>query len=303
MKRIYIFLQVSLLGLLLVFSGCETTDLDITEDPNALGANQASTDLFINSIQRDFGKLIAEMEDEASEATRILNYGDGTYQEHFGGPTNFDTQWTDAYQGILQDIRTMGPIARDAEQFYHIGMGQVIEAYVIATLVDFFGDIPYREALNASENLNPGVTPGAEVYADAMALLDSAIANFRQEDVVSEPALDLFYGGDWENWIKAANSIKLKLIVASRTAGSGAAGSAADFQSIIDSEEYISSTSEDFQFPWGNSVNNPDSRHRGTQFPYTIRCSHRLHVNWLMDYMYTRKRTMVITCSTELIRE
>jgi hypothetical protein len=26
----------------------------------------------------------------------------------------------------------------------HIGMGQVMEAYTIVTLVDMFGDIPYR---------------------------------------------------------------------------------------------------------------------------------------------------------------
>ena len=51
----------------MVFSSCETTDLDITEDPNALSDAQSSTDLFVNSIQRDFGRLIAEIEDEASE--------------------------------------------------------------------------------------------------------------------------------------------------------------------------------------------------------------------------------------------
>ena len=148
MKSIY-RLSIYCLGLLIAFSSCETTDLDITEDPNALGETQASADLFLNSVQRDFGRLIAEIEDEAAEAARILQYNEDTYLDHFGGPTNFDTQWQDAYQGILQDIKTMNGLAEEADQAYHIAMGKVIEAYVITALVDLFGDVPYREALSA----------------------------------------------------------------------------------------------------------------------------------------------------------
>ncbi len=291
MKRIYIFLQMSCLGLLLLFSSCETTDLDITEDPNALGTGQASTDLFINSIQRDFGRLIAEIEDEASEAARILPFNDGTYQGAFGGFTNFDTQWQDAYQGILQDIRAMTPLAinpdEDIDQAYHVAMAQVIEAYVITALVDLFGDIPYREALDAENNLNPEATPGADIYADAMALLDAAIVSFKRDNIDSEPVVDLFYGGNWKNWVKAANSIKLKLIVTTRLAG----GSASEFNSIISSGEYITKSSEDFQFPWGNSVNNPDSRHPRYTISYTPSGVASGYMSlWLMDYMYNDKR-------------
>jgi hypothetical protein len=44
----------------------------------------------------------------------------------------------------------------------HIGMGQVMEAYTIITLVDMFGDIPYSED---PTNLNPKLDAGADVYA------------------------------------------------------------------------------------------------------------------------------------------
>ena len=40
---------------------------------------------------------------------------------------------------------------------YYVGMGEVMQAYTLITLVDFFGDIPYSEALTGSENLNPSI--------------------------------------------------------------------------------------------------------------------------------------------------
>ena len=287
MKSIY-RLSIYCLGLLIAISSCETTDLDITEDPNALTENQASTDLFINSVQRDFGRLIAEIEDEASEASRILQFNDGTYLEHFTSTNNFDTQWQDAYQGILQDIRTMTPLAEDADQAYHIAMGKVIEAYVITSLVDLFGDVPYREALNAAETTNPNVTPGADIYSDALTLLDEAIVAFKRDDVTTTPALDMFYGGDWENWVKAANSIKLKLLVTTRLVDGSAA---AQFDAIIAGGEYIQENSEDFQFSWGSSVTNPDSRHPRYAIQYTPSGIATGYMsNWLMDYMLNDKR-------------
>ena len=294
MKTIFRWLPIYCLGLF-VLSSCETTDLDITEDPNALGPDQASTDLFINSVQRDFGNFVANVENAASEAVRILQFNDGTYLQHFGGPTAFDTQWQDAYQGILQDLRTMGPLAREdadedglPDQPYHIGMGQVMEAYTITALVDLFGDVPYREALQGAENFNPETTPGADIYSDALDLLDSAIANFEREDVSSQPAIDLFYGGNWKYWVKAANSLKLKLLITTRLVDSNAAS---EFASIIDEGEFITKNSEDFQFPWGNSVNNPDSRHPRYALHYTPSGVATGYMsNWLMDYMLNNKR-------------
>ena len=72
-------------------------------------------------------------------------------------------------------------------------------------LVDFFGDIPYSKLWRT--NLNPVADPGASVYEAAIALLDDAIANFNS-DASAEPALDLYYEGDWTAWVKAANTLK-----------------------------------------------------------------------------------------------
>ena len=68
--------------------------------------------------------------------------------------------------------------AADNGLTYHIGMGQVMQAYILLTLVDYFGDVPYTEALLGAENLNPAADSGQSVYNSALGLLDAAISNF-----------------------------------------------------------------------------------------------------------------------------
>lgn len=272
--------------LMLFVSACETTDLNLTQNPNALGEDEASVDGYINSIQVDFGILIASLEVEASETVRILNMDGRDYANAFE-PTRFDNEWEEAYQKILKDVSTMIPLANEAEQFHHVGMAQVIEAYVIVTLVDFFGDIPYAEAIQGSDDFNPGVAGdgGASVYAAALTLLDEAIVNFGR-DVSAEPSDDLFYGGNFDNWIKAANSIKMKIYVTTRLVDTNAA---AAFNEIVDSENFIDDNSEDFQFPWGTSFNNPDARHPNYVSDYTPSGANTYMSNWFMAYMQNSK--------------
>lgn len=288
MKRVNHYISIAFcIMVFLVLGACETTELDLTQNPNGLATDEASTNGFINSIQVDFGRLIASLEVEASETVRILNMDGRDYQNAFA-PTRFDNEWEEAYQQILKDVREMAPLAEEAQEYRHVGMAQVLEAYIIVTLVDFFGDIPYDEAFQGAANFNPGIAGdgGASVYADALALLDDAIANFERDDVLAEPASDLFYGGNWENWIKAANSIKMKIYITNRLVDSNAS---AAFDAIVQSGDFIDDNSEDFQFPWATSFNNPDARHPNYITDYTPAGANTYMSNWLMDYMLNGK--------------
>ena len=60
---------------LLVLSSCETTELDLTVNPNALNPAQASTDLFINNIQEDFASWVDDVGDVGARLTRVAYLG------------------------------------------------------------------------------------------------------------------------------------------------------------------------------------------------------------------------------------
>ena len=280
MKIIHKTLKFGLPTLLLLIMGCETTELNNTSDPNFLNPTQADADLFLNAIQVDFADFIQGFANDGAELTRI-DYMSGRNYENAYAPGEFFGRWQNAYQGILEDIRLMNILATDAEQYNHIAIGQVIQSYVLTTLVDFFGDIPYSEALKGSENLNPKLDAGADVYAAALQLLDDAIANFGRGSGAN-PQNDFFYGGDYDNWVKAANSLKMKIYMTTRLVDTGALN---NFNTIVSGGNYINEVSEDFQFRWGTNEVQPDTRHPWYANSYTSTGGNRYTSNWLMNTM------------------
>ncbi len=288
---------VLMIGLL--FTSCESTELDLTKNPNQLDSNQSDPDLLLNSIQIDFGKVVERFGAIAGQVTRIDNMNGRDYQNVYS-PTDFNDVWSGSYQstdvsfgdqnghnqtfnGILADIRELQPIAKEEELYHHLAIAQVIEAYTITTLVDFFGDVPYSEALQGSENLNPKVDDGAIIYQAALDLLDEAIVNFEKE-ADPEPENDFYYNKNWENWIKAANTIKMKIYLQKRLVDSEAL---TKFNEIYDSGSgnYIMDSSEDFEFSWGTNVIQPDNRHPRYANNYEGDGADEYMSNWLMNLM------------------
>ena len=264
----------------LFFASCETTELDLTQSPNDLAPDQADPDFYLNAIQIDFAYLTESFGNTAGALTRI-DYMNGRDYANAYSPSNFDGRWSSAYQTIMNDIKELNIIAGETGLNRHIAMGQVIEAHVLMTLVDFFGDIPYTEALQGADNLNPVADSGASVYAAAIALLDGAITNFNN-DALGNPALDMYYDGDWAAWTKAANTLKMKAYMATRLVDGSAVSK---FNAIVASGNYISSNADDMQFRWGTLAVQPDSRHPRYRGSYTSTGGGSYMSNSLMDYM------------------
>ncbi len=280
MKKLLKYINIALFGAATLLFSCEAFEKDITEDPNALSPSSADVDLYLNAIQVDFGRFVHGMGNTTGELSR-LNYMFGRNYQNNYSPVTFNRNWRRAYQEMLQDIRLMTPVAAEAGLNRHIGMAQVMEAYTITTLVDVFGDVPYGEALLGSENLNPAVEGGASIYAKAITLLDQAIANFEGE-ALAPPAVDLFYGRDWAKWVRAANSLKMKLYLQTRLVDASAI---TNFNNIVNSGNYIASNDDNFEFPWGNTDANPDTRHPYYADNYTPTGAVDYISNWLMNEM------------------
>ena len=264
----------------LFFASCETTELDLTQNPNALAPDQADPDFYLNAIQISFAYLTESFGNTAGALTRI-DYMSGRDYANAYSPSNFDGRWSYAYQTIMNDIKELNIIASETGLNRHIAIGQVIEAHILMTLVDFFGDIPYTEAFQGADNLNPVADSGASVYAAAIALLDGAITNFNN-DALGNPALDMYYDGDWAAWTKAANTLKMKAYMATRLVDGSAVSK---FNAIVASGNYISSNADDMQFRWGTLAVQPDSRHPRYRGSYTSTGGGRYMSNSLMDYM------------------
>jgi hypothetical protein len=252
-----------LLGLILVFS-CETTELDLLVDPNVPTPEALDTDTNLNFIQFQLAKFFEDATESGGEAVR-LEYMFNTYEINFiNNNASNSGMWTTAYTNILNEVEALIPIATAEGRFRHLGVARIIRAYTMMTLVDYFGDVPYSEALQGNNGvIFPGLDSGSDVYDAALAELDLALADFASIDAALTPEFnDLYYGENssttMDNWTKFANTLKFKYYLNKRLIDP--TGSAAGINSLLASGDIITSSSEDFKWSSGTSIN-PQSTH------------------------------------------
>jgi hypothetical protein len=118
-------------------------------------------------------------------------------------------------------------------------------------LVDVFGDVPYSEANKLKEGiLHPKFDDDAAIYESLFALINSGIADLTNTTAANTKVPgtdDLMYGGNVTRWIKAANTIKLKMYVQIRKVKNVTA----EVNALISGGNLISQTSESFLVPYG----------------------------------------------------
>lgn len=279
MKKVLKIASFILAAGALTFQSCETTELDLRNNPNALSPESASPDFLLNSIQREFIRTVQTVGTRNAEFARI-EYMFGRQYRTVYDPGDFNVQWTDVYTEQLTDTYALYGIADTDDLPFHKGMGQFMEAFSMTMLVDNFGDVPYSEANQGADNFNPSADSGAAIYAAMLDLLDEAIANFNAGGVA--PGTDYFFNGDADAWVKACNTLKLKLLVNTRLVDASAVS---QFNSIISSGNYISSIEDDMQFQWGTQEVQPDTRHPQYAGDYTPSGAGDYRSNHLMQYM------------------
>lgn len=255
-----------LILLLFVWIGSSCT-LDLREDPNAVQPNEALPSLILNSMQRNLAVLFQGASSNGMIATRLQNSGGSTYA-NIWNPQSFDGTWSTAYSNILLDAKQLIELADANGLARHAGMARVINAYTLLLLVDSFGDVPLTEALQGSENFNPAPTPMADVYNEALALLNKAYTDLTTPTVAlggylnaTAPAIsDLYYANNYGNWVRLVNSLKLKIYLNLRLTDPATATTGINAV-IADLGGLISTTAQNFTFKYGISQSDPDSRH------------------------------------------
>jgi hypothetical protein len=121
--------------------------------------------------------------------------------------------WDGLYQALsnLNVIIKRGPTET---RYMYTGVAKILKAYTVSMMVDVWGDVPFSEYDRFEEGITqPKFDKGVDIYPQLFKLLDEGIADINNPAVnASKPAGDDYiYKGSAANWIKAANTIKLKL--------------------------------------------------------------------------------------------
>ncbi|MBO0952535.1 SusD/RagB family nutrient-binding outer membrane lipoprotein [Fibrella forsythiae] len=124
------------------------------------------------------------------------------------------------------------------------GVGQVLEALVIAKATDLYGDIPYSQAFDDVTYPTPVFDKQADVYAALHTTLDNAIQNLTAPSGLAFTAQDFIYKGDVAKWRAAANTLKARLYLHT-----------GDYaKAVASASSGISSTAGDALVPHGTSL-------------------------------------------------
>lgn len=126
-----------------------------------------------------------------------------------------DAWWRGLYKNVLVNFEAArkymatdvpDPLQRTNE----LAQLDIMEVYTYAILVNTYGNIPYKDALDPA-NFFPKYDDAKTVYYDLLSRLDADIAALNVDDPGFSSDQDLVYGGDVVKWKKLANSLKLRM--------------------------------------------------------------------------------------------
>ena len=194
-------------------AGCKKY-LDTNTNPNL--STTASPDLLLPAAQAAIGHVLGNplqiygsfwaqfwtQNPTSSQYRSIDQYASTT--------TDFDRVWRMMYADALQDIQeilTMTQAKQSLNQYTAIAL--LMKAYDMQLATDAFGDVPLTQA--ATPNVtNPSYTPQQQVYDSIFTYVDRAISLIDVKAEVVPGNDDLIFQGDMEQWLRFANTLKLR---------------------------------------------------------------------------------------------
>lgn len=225
--RKYIFTTLS--AVILGLTACTEDTLDrINEDnehpsPDAVPATLQLTDAIMstgyNTVSGDFAFYLSSLnEQEIGIGDNQLRDAELRNASEWAASTTFSNVWDATYANLL-NIRQMqekinNGVTGNVDQYDILGMAQVLEALNFGILTDMFGEIPYSEALQGLDNLQPKLDAQKDVYTGILSTLDTAISNLEKgKDLKSTTSQDIAYNGDASKWIGAAYALKARYLL------------------------------------------------------------------------------------------
>ncbi len=162
-------------------------------------------------------------------------------------PSNFaiTNEWDNVYL-TLTDIESLISTATESGDLQYVGIGQVMKAYLMASAVDLWGDVPYTEATQLEGGtVSPSFDDQKMIYQSVLDLIDTAKGNINSEEGITPGDEDLYYSGNMGQWMRFANTLKLKLYNQIKTTS---LFDQADFDALVAEDNFFQSSADDFEF-------------------------------------------------------
>ena len=129
-------------------------------------------------------------------------------------PAHLDTPWDFYYKQTYPNLYTIAANADLLGSKSYRGISRVLQAWNMGMVTDTWGNVPNTTALDYIRGFYPSYDQQSDIYLHLLGLLNDAIVDLNQgitgDTIKPGEDHDLIYGGDLQQWIRAAHAIRLR---------------------------------------------------------------------------------------------
>jgi hypothetical protein len=202
--------------------------LDVNVSPNDPNASLITPNLSISAAQTGSYSVLVRRMNELGNVF-MNNWGanvnsfTGGYAEEFGITMSnnfYEDVWNSLYRNTYEFTNIINYPSSNYDN--HKAIAKIMKSFYFQYLVDLYGDVPYFQAHQGANNVNPTYDDDQAIYRDLIVQLDSAIdmIDNAPATTVGVGSEDVMLAGNMDAWKKFANTLKLRILLRQSTKGS-----------------------------------------------------------------------------------
>lgn len=240
------------IALVIAFSAVSCKDyFDINYDPNIPATENITNSMILPGVDAalatsygDFLRITGGyFSEHYAQTFGTSNYVD--YSQFSMSATRSSTHYTQLFQKVLVNSKTIMDRAVETENYGDYIAAASLFAFTYQVLVDCYGEVPFTQAFD-SEYMAPAYDDGKVVYDGVLAILNDALSLAGEGQQVAKSLL--YPNGNSTDWIKFANTVKLKIL--SRMAD--VANVQTELDALIAADNFITSDAQ-YAGCWSNA--------------------------------------------------
>lgn len=199
-----------------MLGSCKESWLDINEDPNTPSNTTAAVNSRLPWVQHHFLYAQGTAGARAALVTQHLSFVSSTSQQSMAAGWNpiagmSTTPYQFFFVASAANIQDLIDKAEKEEAYHYIGAAKLIRAMGFMLMTDWYGEMPYTEALGVA--VTPKFDDGKTIFEGCLAELEEALTYLQMTQPSSATPLsegDSWNNGDVNKWIKLAYGLKAR---------------------------------------------------------------------------------------------
>lgn len=200
----------------LILSGCSKSWLDVNKDPSNPSSKDATVDSRLAWMQHHLMYAQGTAGARAALVTQGLTFVNSTAQQSMAAGWNpiagmVTTPYQFFFVTVGPNIAELETKARKDNSFHYLGAAKVMRAMGFMLMADWYGEMPYTEALGL--DITPKFDDGKIIFEGCLADIDSAITYFEMQQPSTATPLsagDTWNKGDVNKWLKLCYGLKVR---------------------------------------------------------------------------------------------